>query len=142
MAACRALMYLNFRISTSRIPYNMREAELGSHPVAGKRRLSSDLILWFGPGGAHSPVPAASIRMPARAAAVIDGASGPRRLANDRREDCGTLVRHGTSRAGRQGDPSIMSSEGPSNCVILLTTTRAVVPISHGKWSPTYSGSS
>ena len=49
MAACRALMCFNFRISTSRIPYNMREAELGSHPVARKRRLSSDLILWFGP---------------------------------------------------------------------------------------------
>src|SRR5215510_5367406 len=98
MAACRALMYLNFRISTSHIPYDMREAELGSHPVAGKRRLSSDPILWFGPR--RSPIlPSRPPRYECRRAQrrSMMALQRHRRLVIDGREHDGILVRHGTS---------------------------------------------
>ena len=40
-------MYLNFRISASRIPYNMREAELGS-PLARRCRAQSLQVQFSG----------------------------------------------------------------------------------------------
>jgi hypothetical protein len=41
-------MYLNFRISASCIPYNVREAELGSRPVARRCRAQSLQVQFSG----------------------------------------------------------------------------------------------